>query len=82
ELRKYLLKQTINILRLGYGSWTYQITTWYSSPEETNKVTRIVESCDIPWEELPDDVKEELIRIGEIEEVDFTKIRDFEMLAA
>lgn len=80
ELRRYLLKQTIDVLELSDGHWTYQIISWFIPPaSQSNTVTRTVEQADVPWENLPDYVRAELIRRQQVNQIDVTKTRDEEM---
>ncbi|HWS82826.1 MAG TPA: tetratricopeptide repeat protein [Ktedonobacteraceae bacterium] len=84
ELRKYLLKQTISILQIQPGIWVYRIATWIIDQPETNKVTQVKQECSINWGDLPVDIRMQIIRYGEIGEIDVVKTRDteFEMLVS
>ncbi|HWS82818.1 MAG TPA: hypothetical protein VN207_01015 [Ktedonobacteraceae bacterium] len=80
ELRRYILKQTLDVLQLPDGHWAYNIITWLIPPEASSRqVTRTSVQVDVPFEELPDDVRAEIIRREEIEQIDVTKTRDQEM---
>ena len=80
ELRRYILKQTLDVLQLPNGHWAYQIISWFIPPEASaNQVTRTSVQVNVPFEDLPDDIRAEIIRREEIEQIDVTKTRDQEM---
>lgn len=80
ELRRYLLKQTLDVLQLPDGHWAYKIISWLMPPEANlGQVTQTIEQVDVPFEQLPDDIRAEIIRRRQIEQVDVTRTRDEEM---
>ena len=80
ELRRYLLKQTLDVFQISPNHWAYKIITWFM-PSETDfgKVTRTEEQVNVPWENIPPDVRAEILRRQQIEQVNVTETRDAEM---
>ncbi|HEU5383808.1 MAG TPA: hypothetical protein VFV38_51065 [Ktedonobacteraceae bacterium] len=80
ELRRYLLKQTLDVLQISPNHWAYKIISWFM-PSETDfsRVIRTEEQVDVPYEDLPADVREEILRRQQIRQMDIVKTRDEEM---
>lgn len=77
KLRKFLLQQIIDIFQLEDGQWVYRTISLLLLPKET-EVRRIIQDTYVPFEDLPLDVRRQLIRNGRIRELDFTRTRDAE----
>lgn len=80
ELRRYLLKQTLDVFQISPNHWAYKIITWFMPSESAyGKVTRTEEQVEVAWEDLPPDVRAELLRRRQVEQVNVTETRDAEM---
>jgi len=82
-LRKWLLKQTVEIERRTDNKWIRRITSWIikelSPVGDKPRVAKIVTEEEIEWDELPDEVRERWITMGKIDPADITKLRDKEL---
>lgn len=80
ELRRYLLKQTLDVFQIAPNHWAYKIISWFMPSEtELGRVTRTEEQVDVPWEDLPADVREEILRRQQVQQIDVVRTRDEEM---
>jgi hypothetical protein len=79
QLRGSLLKMFIEIEgSYGTNRFTRTIVSWMQvAPQQVVKVETT--ASNIPWEELPDEVREQMLRRGEKYELDFTEKREEEL---
>ena len=62
----------------GTNRFTRTIVSWMQvAPQQVVKVETT--ASNIPWEELPDEVREQMLRRGEKYELDFTEKREEEL---
>jgi hypothetical protein len=64
ELRRYLLKQTVELVKQSSSKWIREVTSWVienlEQPQPVVKKVCTVE--EISWYDLPDDVRQSAIR--------------------
>jgi hypothetical protein len=81
KLREYLLKQVIQIEKDSSNQWVKKVTSWVAQILDNGQIAPVrVETEEyIPYEELPQDVREAWIRRQErIAEFNVTELRDQE----
>ena len=79
RLKAILIKQVLKFVRVD-GTWHRVFESWMTSKEDENKAIRITTEEAVVWEELPDDVREALVRRAELN-VDVTALREQEIMS-
>ncbi len=63
RLRNVLLKETAEFVRLFNDRWAVEITSWLANRHNAEKpVVRIVTQQTLDWDDLPPDIRAQLIR--------------------
>lgn len=82
-LRRYLLKQMLEIEAITYTSFkfTRRLVSWLRHSEDSLRVVKVVEESEVTWDQLPDDVREQLIQKGthHVPTANLTDLRDREV---
>lgn len=84
KVRQYLLKQTLQFQKQSSDTWVRRVTSWLipflHSSDSFPKVNQRIETVDVDFYDLPDDVRQAFIRREEkMTELDTTKTRDEEL---
>lgn len=83
KVTQYLLKQVVVINRKTDDTWVGQVTSWVIENSNYNDkpvVKQVTTEQNVPWDELPGDVRQKFLTQGEKSfEKDITQIRDKEM---
>jgi hypothetical protein len=65
QLRRYLLKQTVELVKQSSNQWVREIVSWVveslDQPQPVVKMVRTVE--EVSWYDLPDDVRQGALRL-------------------
>ncbi len=63
RLRNVLLKETAEFVRLFNDRWAVEITSWLANRQNAEKpVVRVITQQTLSWDELPQDIRAQLIR--------------------
>jgi len=79
KIRGVLLKSVVSINQKTSSKWVKTATSWLIDKLEDKTVKKVTTTETISWENLPPDVREEILRNGDMEDKNVTKIRDREL---
>ena len=80
HIRKYILKILVQFAENTENEWIKRISYWViGSHSSKEQVTRVVTEEEVEFDDLPHDVREQLIRKGHIDDIDVTQMRDKEL---
>jgi hypothetical protein len=79
-LRQYLLKVLVQFERKSSGKWVKRITYWVIRNLKFKQIARVVVEEIVDFDSLPDDVRKEWLKRGNINhDIDVTQLRDREL---
>ena len=76
KVKEFLLKQALKVFRKD-GEWYRTIENWLIN-ENSEKVTKVTTEEEVAWDELPDDVREALMRKRKGYDLDVKAAKDQE----
>jgi hypothetical protein len=80
HLRRWLLKQVIKFTRRSSSLWVRSVTAWLIRHLADDKVVRVSTETEMSWDDLPADVREEVLRRRASKvEANVTQMRDEEL---
>ncbi|MFC7529762.1 hypothetical protein [Actinoplanes sp. GCM10030250] len=81
EVRRVLLKQFVEYAQQPDGSWLVRLVSWLIGPDESRRTTKITSEQSVPYHDLPDAVRAEILKRGKTShQVDLTELRDAQVL--
>lgn len=80
KLRNVLLSVVEEFIKVDSSTFR-RITTAYAAAEDSTQVNRRIEEEELSYDDLPQEIQEELIRRGKVAPIDVTKKQDSDIMS-